>query len=85
MTNPTTGARPVPRIAIVVALVVMLAMAWLLMGRYTSAGARQCQDLYNRARSAADTAKVDSTITPASLKETDPRSCGFMRSSARWQ
>ena len=86
MTQPAAlGRRPVPWLALVVVVVVGLTATWILLRRYTSPGARECVALYYEARTAADTARIDTTVVAASLKETDPRSCGSMRVSSRWQ
>lgn len=65
---------------------VLLAFAgWLVFGVYTGDEVRECRALYADARTAADTTAVDLTVTPAARKHAEPRSCGFMRMSARWQ
>jgi len=67
------------------AIVVAMTSGWLLLRKYTSTGARECVALYNEAQTGVDSARVDSTIPPAGMRETDPRSCGMMRRSSRWQ
>lgn len=74
---------PPRRILLIAALLVGL-VGWLMMRSYTSTGARQCEALYHASRTAADTARVDTTVTPGSRKQADPHSCGFIRRSARW-
>lgn len=59
--------------------------AWIMMRSYTTRGAAECRSLYRAARTAADTAWVDTTITPGSRAHQEPHTCGFMRTSARWQ
>ena len=58
--------------------------AWFLFRSYTSDAARECIALYNTAQSAADTSRIDSLIPQGSRAESDPRTCGFLRQSARW-
>jgi hypothetical protein len=77
--------RPLPWLAVVLAAVLVLAAGWILSRRYTSAGARECVELYQEARTAADTAHIDTTIVPGSAGTADPRSCGSMRYASRWQ
>lgn len=86
MTEPSYSDSHAPPkwVLLVVALVFGLA-AWLMLRTYTSAGARECLVLYHSARTALDTARVDTTVTPGSHAQHDPRSCGFMRISARWR
>lgn len=81
------GHRPgVRRWVLLVGLpAVVLLVARLMLQSYTSAAARECHALYRAARTAADTARVDSTITPGSRSQDEPHSCGFLRTSARWQ
>lgn len=65
---------------------VLVAFAgWLVFGAYTGDEVRECRALYAEARTGADTTAVDLTVTPAARKHAEPRSCGFMRMSARWQ
>ncbi|MGE0439035.1 MAG: hypothetical protein AB7L66_16140 [Gemmatimonadales bacterium] len=74
-----------PRPVLVVAAILAGVAIWYFMGAYTSAGARECGTLYRAARTAADSAVVDATYPPAGRRETQPRNCGFLRTSARWQ
>ncbi len=86
MTTESGPARQaLPRPAVVVLLVILFVAGWLFFRRYTSSASRECLALYRAARTAADTARIDTTFTPASRKESDPRSCGFLRHSARWR
>ena len=82
--SPSVPHAPPTRVLLVAALMLGLA-AWFMLRAYTSAAARECQTLYRSARTAADTARVDTTVTPGSLAQQDPRSCGFIRTSARWR
>jgi hypothetical protein len=70
---------------LLVALLIAAAAAWFFLRTYTSDGNRQCRALYHAARTAADTATVDTTLTPGTHAESDPKTCGFRRSAARWQ
>jgi hypothetical protein len=54
---------------------------WLLVQAYTSPAVKTCSDLYQEARTAADSARVDRTTPEGGA---DPHSCGFIRQSARW-
>jgi len=58
---------------------------WLVLRSYTSDAARECISLYNSAQTTADTSRIDSLIPKGSHTEADPRTCGFLRRSARWQ
>ena len=53
-----------------------------MLQAYTSAAVKECQAGYRAARTAADTTRVDSLVPEGGA---DPHSCGFIRSSARWQ
>ena len=65
--------------AIALALYIMLHM-------YTSSGADECAARYGAARTAADTLQVDSLVPgKAGTREKALFSCGFTRTSARWQ
>jgi hypothetical protein len=77
--------RPVPWLALTFAGMLVLAAGWIFLRRYTSPGARECVELYHEARTAADTARVDTTMVPGSAGTADPRSCGSMRYASRWQ
>jgi hypothetical protein len=76
--------RPPKRILAAAAIVIALA-AWWLLHTYTSAGTHECEALYKSARSAADTARIDTVVTAGSRAQNEPRTCGFLRKSARWQ
>ena len=65
--------------------VIALIVVWVVFGAYTGNEVRECRALYAEARTAADTTAVDLTVVPAARKHAEPRSCGFMRTSARWQ
>jgi hypothetical protein len=74
-----------PKLVLLIAVLVLGLAAWFLLRTYTNGATRECEALYRGARTAADTARVDTTVTPGSRRQTDPRSCGFLRTSARWQ
>jgi hypothetical protein len=74
-----------PRRILVAATVVVALAAWWLLHTYTSTGTHECEKLYHSARSAADTARIDTLVTAGSREQSEPRTCGFMRRTARWQ
>jgi hypothetical protein len=80
-----TDYRAPPRIVLLVAALIVAAATWYLLRSYTGDAARECRALYRAARSATDTVRVDSTVTPGSAARSDPRTCGFIRTSARWR
>lgn len=77
--------RPVPWLVLTLAAMLVLAAGWIFLRRYTSPGARECVELYQEARTAADTARIDTTVVRGSARNADPRSCGSMRYASRWQ
>ena len=81
----TSGTKQIPWLGLVLAGLVILIGGWVLLRRYSTAAARECVALYREALSASDTARIDTTVVSASLRESDPRSCGSMRSSSRWR
>lgn len=87
MTRPPRNAPagPIRWVLILVAATGVAIAGWLLFRSYTSDAARECIALYNSARTPADTTRIDSLIPRGSRPESDPRTCGFLRQSARWQ
>lgn len=86
MIEPAPSRMSAPPARVLLAAVLVLAIAaWLILRTYTSAAARECSALYRSARTAADTARVDTTVTRGSRAQQEPGTCGGMRSSARWQ
>ena len=79
------GYHTPPRAVLLIAALIVAAAAWYLMRSFIGDTARECRALYRAARSAADTVRVDSTVTPGSAGRSDPRTCGFIRTSARWR
>jgi hypothetical protein len=77
--------RTPPRAVLLVAALIIAAAAWYLLRSFIGDTARECNALYRAARSAADTVRVDSTVTPGSAGRSDPRTCGSIRTSARWR
>ena len=73
------------RVSIAVVVLVVVLAAWVLLRTNTTSAARDCRAMYHAARTAGDTARIDTTFVPSSKDVSDPRSCGFMRTSARWQ
>ncbi|MBL8989248.1 MAG: hypothetical protein JNJ80_23435 [Gemmatimonadetes bacterium] len=74
-----------PRRVLMVAVAIIAVAVWYLLDLYTTAGIRECRALYRAARTAADSAVVDTTVTAAARREADPRTCGFRRSQVRWR
>ena len=87
MTAPPRNAPAGPiRWLLLLAATLGLAIAtWLLFRSYTSDAARECIALYNKAETSADTSRIDSLLPSGSRDESDPRTCGFLRRSSRWQ
>jgi hypothetical protein len=77
--------RTPPRAVLLIAALIIAAAAWYLLRSFIGDTARECHALYRAARSAADTVRVDSTVTPGSAGRSDPRTCGNIRNSARWR
>jgi len=66
-------------------LPLVLLSLWAISHLYIAPDSRACVALYRTARTAADTAQVDATIPATSQPRTpEARSCGSIRSSARW-
>ena len=63
----------------------LLVAGWLLSRSFISPAARECTKLYDNARTAADTTRIDTTLVPSARNQSDPHTCGFMRTSARWR
>jgi hypothetical protein len=79
-----TGPGTRRRAFLLVASSLALAIAgWLMLRTYTTAASRECVALYHAARTAADSAAVDRIVPHPDRPEAT--SCGFTRSSARWQ
>lgn len=85
MTAANHAVRRPPVAILGLALLVAVISVWWLLRSNTSPAVRECLRLYAEARTAADTLGVDSTVTALAAEESIPRSCGFMRSSSRWQ
>jgi hypothetical protein len=85
MPDQASPIRKPPPLVLGLALVVAIAATWWLLRTNTSDAARECLQLYAEARTAADSLVVDTTVTAAALATSDPRSCGSMRTSSRWQ
>jgi len=68
-----------------VAVPLGLVALWAVSQAYVSRDSRTCVALYRAARTAADTARVDSTLpAEANARSPESHSCGFIRRSARW-
>lgn len=73
-----------PHLRFMIMAGVVLFAVWLLLRSYTSPAARECRDMYHAARTAADSASID-TVFVEIRGQDHPSSCGFMRMTARWQ
>jgi hypothetical protein len=82
--HPVVSQAPSKPVLLLGLLIIGLA-AWFLLRSFTSPAARECRTLYRSARTSADTALVDSTVTAGASAQSEPRTCGFMRVSNRWQ
>lgn len=82
MTGAPADRRPAPWPVVLVALVLVAVIGWWLITRTNvSPQARECGERYRAARTAADSAAVDSLVPPSG----DPgHTCGMMRTNARW-
>ena len=68
------------------ALLLVVATSWMVMQVYTPPASRECGRLYHSARTAADSARVDQTTPAVTVTGShERRSCGAIRSTARWQ
>jgi hypothetical protein len=85
MPDQATHNRRPPPLVLVLAVLAAIAATWWLLRTNTSAAARECLQLYAEASTAADSLVVDTTVTAGVLATSDPRSCGSMRTSSRWQ
>lgn len=86
MTEPQPSVSQVPPKPVLLLAVLVVGMAaWFLLRSFTSPAARECRELYRSARTSADTARVDSTVTPGSSAQSEPHTCGFMRIGNGWQ
>ena len=70
------------RLGIAALVALALFSGWLMLGAYVTDDVDECAERYRAARTAADTAAVDS-ISP-SRGGGRRSSCGFMRYAARW-
>lgn len=82
-TSPPAHSPPM-RVLIVTTFLAAIAV-WFVLHAYTSTGTAECRELYRAARTAADTAGIDTLVTRGSRGQNEPRTCGFMRRTARWQ
>lgn len=78
--------RPPRWAALTIVAVVIVAAGWMLFHMYTSDTARGCGRLYRAAHTAADSARVDTTVPAArSGAGLQTHSCGYLRTNARWR
>lgn len=73
------------RLALTLGSIALIGALWYFSRLYTSDAARECLALYHQATTAADSARVDTTVVPASRKLSEPRTCVSFRGGARWQ
>lgn len=74
------------RLTVAAGLLLVLATSWMVMQVYTPPASRECGRLYRAARTATDSAQVDQTTPAVTIAGShEPRSCGSIRSSARWR
>jgi len=83
--DSTELRRPQVALAVLVGALLVTVVGWVAFGSYTGSEVRECTALYAAAHTADDTTRVDLTVTPAAQKHAEPRSCGSLRRSARWQ
>ena len=87
MTPPPRNAPagPIKWILVIAATVGLAFAGWLFFRSFTSDAARECAGLYNSAQTPADTSRIDSLVPGKGRGVSDPRTCGSLRQSARWQ
>lgn len=88
MTSNSTSPQAVrpPRLVVFLATAVLLLVAgWAMTHLYINSAPRKCMTMYRSARTAADTARVDSTVPEAQGHAgLGPVTCRFIRTKARW-
>lgn len=77
----SAGARP-PRRILLATLSLALLAGWVMLRAYANPASTGCLERYHEARTAADTAQVDSLIPK--IRTGDRQTCGFMRTSPQW-
>jgi len=82
--TPLPAHAPPARVLVVITFLAAVAV-WFVLHAYTSTGTTECRELYRAARTAADTAAIDTLVTAGSQAQNEPRTCGFMRRTARWR
>lgn len=80
-----TPSAPPQKIAVVIGLLLLAGATWFVLGNRTAPEVRECTALYGLAHTAEDTARVDLTVPDAASRRAEPRSCGSLRMSGRWQ
>ncbi len=58
---------------------------WMYAHLYVNPASTECLSLYRAAKSAADSLVIDHTFPPSASRNAQPRTCGFVRTTARWQ
>ena len=74
-------ANPPGRILLVTVVLALLA-GWVMLRAYTNPNSTDCIERYHAARTAADSARVDSVVPKT--RTGNRSSCGFLRASTRW-
>jgi hypothetical protein len=74
-----------PRWLLAVGAVTAVLLVWLFLRMYTSPAVAECFARYRQARTAADSALVDSLVPGSRGASVRGTTCGLMKSSARWQ
>ncbi|HEX9164456.1 MAG TPA: hypothetical protein VF862_00995 [Gemmatimonadales bacterium] len=73
-----------PRRVWLLSIPVLVLGLWVLLRMYSSFGSDQCADGYAAAKTAADSSRVDSLVPDDGHGGKEKFSCGFRRTSARW-
>ena len=58
---------------------------WLYTHQYVNQASAECISMYGVAKTAADSLVIDHTFPPSASRNAQPRTCGFVRTTARWQ
>lgn len=74
-----------PRWLLAVGAVAVVLLVWLFLQMYTGPAVAECIVRYRQAGTAADSALVDSLVPGSRGASVRGATCGFMKSSARWQ
>lgn len=72
---PPPAPRRPHRALLLIAALILVAVAIWISQLYTTEAARECRALYDQARTAIDTNRIDLTVPAAGRKLSEPRSC----------